>query len=182
MGRTIAAALTAIAVLIGGGKVSFAPPDAPPRTAPVPSPTPGDASRSANLEVSAPAIATAPQPEVEEAAPLPVPFPPELDLGRDAPAIEGAITRRCGKMRFEALHDAARFSTTQDEAVLLVSLETLSGQARIVDSVVHSRGRARPALVACAQWALRGQVVAAPGVEPGRTLKVPVAIGVGAPR
>jgi len=183
MGRTIAAALTGIALLIGGsvalilwltGPSSAASPAkaALPLEPPAPATTPGAAFALSPSEAD-----PEPAPEPVVPPPPPVAFPPELDLRDDVPALEAQVTKRCGRMRLAVLQEQDQAPDPQGRAVLLLSMQTLAGQARIVDSTVHSPGRTRPALVACAQWALRGQVLSAPGVEAGRSIKVPVVLG-----
>jgi hypothetical protein len=57
--------------------------------------------------------------------------------------------------------------------VLLLELETLDDQVRIVDAPVQSAGGASDGLLACAQQVLRGQTLAAPGIHGGTRHRVP---------
>lgn len=191
MRRTVALGVAAIALLTGSS-LALVVWLTEPRWEPAPRPStplsgadtqsPTTASRTV-AELPIPGLAAAPPevtPDAEapaEEAPLPA-VAPEVDLTAGAPALEAVVTRRCGRMRLEPLRAADEGTGSGAGAVLLLTLATEAGRARVVDSAVHARGKTRPSLVACARWALRDQVVTVSGVEPGRRLEVPVTIGV----
>jgi hypothetical protein len=72
------------------------------------------------------------------------------------------------RMRVEACSLAA--------ASLSLDVESVEGGVRVVNAVVESAGGASPADVACAQKALRGHVIPAASVEPGRRWRMPFAV------
>jgi hypothetical protein len=107
--------------------------------------------------------------------------PPPLDPARTTEALSSRVGARCGRLTVRYAGGDASAAAAGDEALLVVKLETLAGEVRVVDSVVHSPGRTRPALVSCAQWALRGAKLPAPGVAPGKTMEALLLIGGGTP-
>jgi hypothetical protein len=72
------------------------------------------------------------------------------------------------RMRVEACSLAA--------ASMSLDVESVEGGVRVVNAVVESAGGASPADVACAQKALRGHVIPAASVEPGRRWRMPFAV------
>jgi hypothetical protein len=70
---------------------------------------------------------------------------------------------------------------TQDHAplqdvgstILVLQIETLDDEARIVDAPVETMGGASDGLVACAQQVLRGHTVQVAGVKAGKRYRVP---------
>ena len=57
---------------------------------------------------------------------------------------------------------------------LMLQVEGLAGQVRIVDAPVEMRGTASDGLIACAQGILRGQVIPAAAVKPGTRYRMPL--------
>jgi hypothetical protein len=58
-------------------------------------------------------------------------------------------------------------------AVLMLELETLGGEVRIVEAQVQAWGGASAEVVSCAQYVLRGQVIAASTAGPGHRVRMP---------
>ncbi len=56
---------------------------------------------------------------------------------------------------------------------LMLQVEGLAGQVRIVDAPVEMRGKASDGLIACAQGVLRGQVIPAAAAKPGTRYRIP---------
>jgi hypothetical protein len=56
--------------------------------------------------------------------------------------------------------------------VLVLQLETLADAVRIVDAPVETRAKASDGLIACAQAALRGKQLPAPGSRPGQRYRL----------
>lgn len=56
--------------------------------------------------------------------------------------------------------------------VLVLQVETLADQVRIVEAPLESQGSASDGLVACAQRVLRGQTFDAPGAQPGQRYRI----------
>jgi hypothetical protein len=128
--------------------------------------------------LAAPPPADTPEPELpyEQPPPLPELPPPPTAPGAAAASLQGRITARCGRM-------AVRYAPAPAEAVdgmaaLVLDLEPLDGEVRVAGSSVRSPGRTRPALVACAQWAVRGLVLPAPGVAGGERTQALLTLGV----
>ena len=63
------------------------------------------------------------------------------------------------------------------QAILLFDVEPAGGKVKFGQSRLQSPGNMRQSLVACAQMALRGQVVDAPGARPGERFTVQVVLG-----
>jgi hypothetical protein len=197
MRRLILVMVAAIAVLAGASVAGIAwvtgepPPDAARRGAPVfaeadadPEPLVRAAAPASALPpalaaaLAAPPPADTPEPELpyEQPPPLPELPPPPTAPGAAAASLQGRITARCGRM-------AVRYAPAPAEAVdgmaaLVLDLEPLDGEVRVAGSSVRSPGRTRPALVACAQWAVRGLVLPAPGVAGGERTQALLTLGV----
>jgi hypothetical protein len=62
------------------------------------------------------------------------------------------------------------------DASFQLDVESVEGGVRVVSAAVESPGRSSPADVACAQSMLRGQVIPAASVEPGRRWRLPFAV------
>ena len=58
-------------------------------------------------------------------------------------------------------------------AVLMLEMETLRDELRIVDAQVGSWGEASHGAVSCAREVLRGQVISASSVERGQRVRMP---------
>jgi hypothetical protein len=63
------------------------------------------------------------------------------------------------------------------QAILLFEVEPERGRVTLGQSRLQSPGNMRQSLVACAQMALRGQVVNAPGARPGERFTLQVVLG-----
>ncbi len=73
---------------------------------------------------------------------------------------------RYGQQGYSSVGDYAR-TDDHGTTVLMLEVETLQGQVRIVDAPVETRGGASDGLLACAQRVLRGHVVQVPEAKPG---------------
>lgn len=95
-------------------------------------------------------------------------------IGRELNEIQPHVAE-CFAAATAARHSGQAVSSVQDEAplddagttILMLQVETLEGQVRIVDAPVETRGRAGDAVIACVQQALRGQTFAVPDARPG---------------
>jgi hypothetical protein len=133
-----------------------------------------------------------------EPAPLPAPGPVELtaavssrlaaaasqvDLGGQLEALRARVASRCGALALRQADDPANPARgLEGEAVLLLDLHVANGKARVTGSKVLSQGTMRPALTACAQYALRNQVLlAASSPDEGLTIPVVVSMPNGSP-
>ena len=56
--------------------------------------------------------------------------------------------------------------------MLVLQIQTLDGEAQIVDAPVEARGGASDGLLACAQAALRGHKLSVPGAKPGQRFRM----------
>jgi hypothetical protein len=63
-----------------------------------------------------------------------------------------------------------------------LAVESTEGGVRIVNAVIEPRGASTDADVACAQSALRGQLIPAPNIEPGKRWQIPLAVRARSPR
>ncbi|HTN54482.1 MAG TPA: hypothetical protein VML50_18885, partial [Anaeromyxobacter sp.] len=84
---------------------------------------------------------------------------------------------RCAEAEVQARHGGQEVSGLQgaDEKgapALMLEIETLDGEVRIVDAPVETRGQADDGLFACAQRALRGQVIPAASARPGSRIRL----------
>ena len=112
----------------------------------------------------------------------PVPPPPEpapvASGGVDGASLQAIVSQRCGQMQVR-LGDAmrARGEEMKGQALLLFDAEPLDGKVRVGQGRLQSPGNVRPGLVACAQLALKGQVVEAAGIKPGERFTLQVVLG-----
>lgn len=60
----------------------------------------------------------------------------------------------------------------QTTTILVLQVETMVDQVRIIEAPVESQGSASYGLVACAQRVLRGQTFDAPGARPGQRYRI----------
>jgi hypothetical protein len=96
-------------------------------------------------------------------------------LGRELNELQPRLSA-CFDEDAQARHGQEKFTTVRDAApmedngatILVLEVEELSGQLRIVDAPVETRGAASDGLIACAQRVLRGHTVAAPGSAAGK--------------
>lgn len=117
----------------------------------------------------------------ENPAPRPVPEPPTpspVDFSKEESSLEALVSGRCGRMQVR-LGDAMRKAgdSITGQAILLFDVESLGGRVRLGQSRQQSAGNMRPSLVSCAQMALRGQVVDAPGTKDGERFVLQVVVG-----
>jgi len=137
------------------------PADATPAPPPVPGPVELTAKVSARLAASA----------------------SQVDLGGQLETLRARVTSRCGMLVLRQAGDPADPTRgLEGEAVILLDLHVSDGEARVTGSKILSQGAMRPALTACAQYALRNQVLRTFGGQAG-TLTVPVVVSMpgGAP-
>ena len=161
--------------------------------------TPGPAAPAAPVETenrvapTPPPLATPASSPPDDAAPAPVPVPgpvelspavssrlaatvSQVDLGSRLEALRARVTSRCGSMAIRQAEDPADPARGLDgEAVVLLDLHVVEGQARVTGSKILSQGAMRPALTACAQYALRNQVLQTFG-GPDKTLTIPLVV------
>jgi hypothetical protein len=98
-----------------------------------------------------------------------------LEVDESSTILRAQISRRCGALSVRYARETG--GADRDAALLSLELEPLDEEVRVTNSSVMTPGRTRPALVACAQWAMRGVVLPAPGVEPGKPVSAFVAVG-----
>jgi hypothetical protein len=104
-------------------------------------------------------------------------------IGRELNELQPRIARcfdedvqaRHGTQPVSAVPGGVR-AAAQGATVLMLEVETGSGEARIVDAPVEARGTASDGLIACAQAVLRGAAVRAPGVQPGARHRIRYAL------
>ena len=183
MRRFVLLALAGIAILLAGslGVIVWMTGEGPPSSAPeAPAPVVEPARPPPVLPPPPAATAEVVQ-AFENPAPKPVPEPPTpspVDLSREESSLEGVVSARCGRMQVR-LGDAMRKGGDQitGQAILLFDVESLGGRVRLGQSRQQAPGNMRPSLVACAQMALRGQVIDAPGMKDGERFVLQVVVG-----
>ena len=188
MRRFALLSLAGIALLLGGSLavILWMTDGGPDVSVSVPEPAPPAAVAQPEKRVpvvAPPPAATASAIEdFEKPAPKAVPEPPSppppVDLAREAAALESVVSRRCGSMQVR-LGDEMRKGGEQitGQAILLFDVVAEDGRVKFGQSRQQSPGNMRPSLVACAQMALRGQVVDAPGARPGERFTVQMVLG-----
>ena len=158
------------------------------------SPSPEEPTRAQPPEVPAPApdpgVAAAPVAAGAQEPLRPIPLPPApaapagsaaarevRTLPRPLPAVAQALSRlaapcfdedtqaRFGPRSHTSIGPASE-ARAAGLAALLVELEAVDGGLRVIDAPVATRGNASDGLLACAQEALRGRVVAVPSGVP----------------
>jgi len=185
--RFVLLSLLGIAILLAGSLaiILWMTDGGPDAVAPEPAPAEGPAQPERRPSVVVPPPPRATTREVEEfknpppkAVPEPPAPPPPVDLAREAPALEARVSRQCGTMRLR-LGDEMRKGGEQitGQAVLLFDVEPAGGKVKLGQSRLQSPGNMRQSLVSCAQMALRGQVVDAPGATPGERFTLQVVLG-----
>jgi hypothetical protein len=184
--RFVLLSLLGIAILLGGslavilwmteGGAGLPAPEPAPAAAPV-QPQQRPPVILAPPPVTASAIENFEKP-VPKSVPEPPSPPPPVDLAPGAPALESVVSRRCGSMQVR-LGDEMRKGGEQitGQAILLFDVVPEKGRVKFGQSRQQSPGNMRPSLVACAQMALKGQVVAAPGAKDGKPFTVQVVLG-----
>ncbi len=187
--RFVLASLAGIALLLAGSLafIEWMTPDGPGDVAPSPSPAaqPPSAPSGPRPQVVAPPPPSAPAPALDaflnpppKAVPEPPTPPPPVDLARDEALFQSIVSRRCGSLQVR-LGDEMRKKGDEmtGQAILLVDVQPLDGKVKLGQSRQQSPGNVRPGLVACAQMALKEQVVSAPGVRPGERFTVQLLVG-----
>lgn len=193
MKRTSLMAGLALAALFGGSAILVFLWTGPPPSAGSP-PAPSDAGAPAlpaAPPVAAP-LATAP------ASRAPAPGPSTARASWSAPArdpssppMANRVIRRLVRKALLAAPVEARLARCVDQAggfggpaapgsisrgkpaLLVLDLEALGGEVRIVDAQVREWGAASEATLACARDVLRGQIVAAPTARRGERVWMP---------
>jgi hypothetical protein len=98
------------------------------------------------------------------------------ELQPDLSACFDEVTQsRYGQQPFTKVRDYAPLDE-HGTTVLMLQVETLQAQVRIVDAPVETRGPASDGLIACAQQVLRGKMVPAPQARPGARHRVRFAL------
>jgi hypothetical protein len=137
-----------------------------PARAPMTTPAAALPVADAPIETPATAIATPPPPAATTAP---------VDPDRSSAILRPSVSRRCGQLSVRQVSGPG--VAPDGAATLALELEVHDGEARVRNSSVRSPGTMRPALVACAQWAMRGVVLPAAAVEPGKSATVFVTVG-----
>lgn len=140
---------------------TIAPPDEPPAPPPVAEPVEVAPDVSARLAASSSQVRVVSQLE----------------------ALQARVTSRCGAMVLKSPRNPADPTAgLTGQAVILLDLQAADGQARVTGSKILSQGTMRPALTACAQYALRNQVFpASPGSSGSLTVPVVLSMTGGSP-
>jgi hypothetical protein len=101
-----------------------------------------------------------------------------VDLAGPLDGLVARVTSRCGTMVLRLAEDPADPARgLSGEAVLLLDLHVADGQARVTAGRILSQGSMRPALTACAQYALRNQLFPLrQGGGAGSSLTVPMVL------
>lgn len=137
----------------------------PADAAPAPAPTPGPVELTAAISSRLAASSS------------------QVDLDGRLEVLRARVASRCGALGLREAEDPADPARgLAGEAVLLLDLHVEGDQARVTGSKILSQGTMRPALTACAQYALRNQVFpsrAAAGS--GLTIPVVVSMPAGSP-
>lgn len=187
MQRFVLLSLLGIALLLAGslGVILWMTDGGPDAPGPEPAPAAASVQPERRPSVIVPPPPRATTREVEEfknpapkAVPAPPAPPPPVDLAREAPALEAIVSGRCGRMQVR-LGDEMRKDGAQitGQAILLFDVEPEGGKVKLGQSRLQSPGNMRQSLVACAQMALRGQLVNAPGAEEGERFVLQVVLG-----
>jgi hypothetical protein len=194
MKRTSLVAALAIAVLFGVGMVVVFVLTDEPRSAASLAPEAGDPlplAAAVAPPLAAPSRAPAPArsgPSTAHAAWA----APTKDPASSSPPLAGRVIRKNVRKALLAAPVQARLARCANRvggfggppatrgaiprgkpAFLVLELETLGGEVRIVDAQVREWGEASEATVSCARDVLRGQVVAAPTAVPGERMRMP---------
>lgn len=189
MRRFVIASLAGIALLLVGSLafIEWISPDGSgdASTAPAPAAQPPSAPSGPRPQPVAPPPPSAPAPALEafvnpppKAVPEPPTPPPPVDLARDEGLFQSIVSRRCGSLQVRLGDEMRRKGDEMTgQAILLVDVEPLYGKVKLWQSRQQSPGNVRPGLVACAQMALKEQVVDAPGVRPGERFTVQLLVG-----
>jgi hypothetical protein len=88
--------------------------------------------------------------------------------GRIARCVDVDVQARHGTLPVSGLDGADELAPPS----LMLELETLDGEVRIVDAPVEARGRADDGLFACAQKVLRGQTITAASAHRGQRIRL----------
>jgi len=171
----LAGSLAVVLWMTEGGPATIAPEPAPAvvpeqaeKRAPVVAPPPEATSRDVEEFRN-------PPPKAVPAPPAP---PPPVDLAREETNLQALVSGRCGSMRVR-LGDEMRKGGEQvtGQAILLFDVVPERGRVTLGQSRLQSPGNMSQSLVACAQMALRGQVVEAPGARPGERFTLQIVLG-----
>ena len=189
MRKTLVAALLGIAVLFGGSVLLLSALDDQPaeqtqRSTPAPAPEPAPPP-APEKPAPTPRVIEPPPPSVPA---LPVPIEPELPPAPPRPpyaindaveALRAMVVERCGGLEVRDVADLrGRSEKLSGQAVLLLDVEPQQDQLYVWSATTQVAGATRPALVACAQWAVRSKALPARGVRPGDRFKVQLAVSV----
>jgi hypothetical protein len=107
-------------------------------------------------------------------------------IGSVGAAVANALTAlqpeisACFEQESQKRYAQQHYSTTQDYApledvgatILVLQVETLDGEAQIVDAPVETLGGASDGVVACAQQVLRGRTFPLSGAKPGARYRI----------
>ena len=187
MKRFALLSLAGLALLLGGSLavILWMTDGGPDLPAPEPAPPAAVAQPEKRAPVVAPpptASATAVE-DFEKPAPKAVPEPPAppppVDLAQGEKTLEALVSSKCGAMQLR-LGDEMRKGGEQmtGQAILLFDAESFQdGKVKLGQSRLQSPGNMRQSLVACAQMALRGQVIDAPGAKPDERFTLQLVLG-----
>ncbi len=153
-------------------------PTSPPVTADAPAPTPVPAPR---VIETPPPSAVAPAITVDPELP-PAPPKPSYDISDTNAALKRLVVERCGGLEVRFADELRRGQEQlSGQAVLLLDVEPQQDQLYVWSASTQVAGATRPALVACAQWAVKAKAVPARGVRPGPRFKVQLVVGMKGP-
>lgn len=181
-------AILGIGVLFGGSLLllealdqrdsAHPTPPAPTSAPAIPEAPPPAASTTPRVIEPPPPSAVGPAIAIDPELP-PAPPRPSYEISDTNAELKRLVVERCGglEVRFA---DELRKGQEQlsGQAVLLLDVEPQQDQLYVWSATTQVAGATRPALVACAQWAVKAKAVAARGVRPGPRFKVQLVIGV----
>lgn len=161
---------------------SVAPPDRPPDPIlePTSPPSPAPALQPKAIEPPPP---TTPLPTaaIDDALP-PAPTSPTYDISDTIAPLKAAVVAQCGSLEVryasELRRDRERLT---GQAVLLLEVEPRTDELHVWNATTQAPGFTRPALVACAQWAVKSKTLPARGVRPGPRFQVQLVVSVKGP-
>ncbi len=181
----MAVAVLGIGVLFGGSLLLLQFMDQSEQAHPAaPAPTPASDTATAPPPPPAPkviepppATAVAPAVAVDPELP-PAPPGPTYDISDTNEALRRLVVERCGGLEVRFADELRREQEPlSGQAVLLLDVEPQQDQLYVWSASTQAAGATRPALVACAQWAVKAKAVAARGVRPGPRFKVQLVVG-----
>jgi len=109
----------------------------------------------------------------------PAPPRPPYDLTDTRGPLKAIVVERCGGLEVRLGDELRRAKEPlAGQAVLLLDVEPRQDELYVWSASTQVAGATRPALVACAQWAVRSKAVPARGVRPGKRFQVQLVVSV----